>query len=217
MRSTQNRISAESLSFQLLRSFHENVLFGNAAAIHPVYCSHSPVLLSVSKRTAFRAGSTGHGRLMPSRYLWWTILFSRCHGAAAGTICPWFDGHCSGALVSGKTVIAKKIEILRIAEGRDHSAEVSGTVLQNEQERRVLFLSSGGKNKPAQWQKSQKAVSLVRSIEPNMVITTSAVHTPRTVEKVCTIRWERAEKICRSRKAPTTASTQNRQASVLRS
>ena len=22
---------------------------------------------------------------MPSRYLWWTILFSRCHGAAAGT------------------------------------------------------------------------------------------------------------------------------------
>ena len=39
--------------------------------------------------------------LMPSRYLWWTILFSRCHGAAAGTLCPWFDGHCSGALVSG--------------------------------------------------------------------------------------------------------------------
>ena len=38
---------------------------------------------------------------MPSRYLWWTILFSRCHGAAAGTLCPWFDGHCSGALVSG--------------------------------------------------------------------------------------------------------------------
>ena len=65
--------------------------------------------------------------------------------------------------------------------------------------------------------KVNKAVSLVRSIEPNMVITTSAVHTPRTVEKVCTIRWERAEKICRSRKAPTTASTQNRQASVLRS
>ena len=95
------RQSAESLSFQLLRSFYENVLFGNAAAIHPVYCSHSPVLLSVSKRTAFRAGSTGHGRLMPSRYLWWTILFSRCHGAAAGTLCPWFDGHCSGALVSG--------------------------------------------------------------------------------------------------------------------
>ena len=53
------------------------------------------------KRTAFRAGSTGHGRLMPSRYLWWTILFGRCHGAAAGTLCPWFDGHCSGALVSG--------------------------------------------------------------------------------------------------------------------
>ena len=53
------------------------------------------------KDTAFRAGSTGHGRLMPSRYLWWTILFSRCHGAAAGTLCPWFDGHCSGALVSG--------------------------------------------------------------------------------------------------------------------
>lgn len=40
--------------------------------------------------------------------------------------------------------------------------------------------------------KVNKAVSLVRSIEPNMVITTSAVHTPRTVEKVCTIRWERA-------------------------
>ena len=53
------------------------------------------------KRTAFRAGSTGHGRLMPSRYLWWTILFSRCHGAAAGTLCPWFDGHCSGALAVG--------------------------------------------------------------------------------------------------------------------
>ena len=29
------------------------------------------------------------------------VLFSRCHGAAAGTLCPWFDGHCSGALVSG--------------------------------------------------------------------------------------------------------------------
>ena len=89
------------VSDELLRSFHENVLFGNAAAIHPVYCSHSPVLLSVSKRTAFRAGSTGHGRLMPSRYLWWTILFSRCHGAATGTLCPWFDGHCSGALAVG--------------------------------------------------------------------------------------------------------------------
>ena len=52
--------------------------------------------------------------------------------------------------------IAEKIEVLRIAERCDHSAEVGGTVLQNEQERRVLFLSSGGKNKPAQWQKSQQ-------------------------------------------------------------
>ena len=65
--------------------------------------------------------------------------------------------------------------------------------------------------------KVNKAVSLVRSIEPNIVITTNAVHTPRTVEKVRTIRWERAEKICRSRKAPTTAKTLNRQESVLRS
>ena len=62
-----------------------------------------------------------------------------------------------------------------------------------------------------------KAVSLVRSIDPNMVMTTSAVHAPRTVEKVCTIRCERAEKICRSRRAPTTAKTLNRQESVLRS
>ena len=58
---------------------------------------------------------------------------------------------------------------------------------------------------------------MVRSIDPNMVMTTSAVHTPRTVEKVRTIRCERAEKICRSRSAPTTAKTLNRQESVLRS
>ena len=58
---------------------------------------------------------------------------------------------------------------------------------------------------------------MVRSIDPNMVMTTSAVHTPRTVEKVRTIRCERAEKICRSRRAPTTAKTLNRQESVLRS
>ena len=65
--------------------------------------------------------------------------------------------------------------------------------------------------------KVSRAVSLVRSMEPNMVMTTSAVHTPRTVEKVCTIRWERAEKTSRSRSAPTTARTLNRQERVLRS
>ena len=54
-------------------------------------------------------------------------------------------------------------------------------------------------------------------MEPNMVMITSAVHTPRTVEKVCTIRWERAEKTSRSRSAPTTARTLNRQERVLRS
>ena len=37
------------------------------------------------------------------------------------------------------------------------------------------------------------------------------------VEKVCTIRWERAEKTSRSRSAPTTARTLNRQERVLRS
>ena len=62
--------------------------------------------------------------------------------------------------------------------------------------------------------KVSKAVSLVRSIDPNIVMTTNAVHTPRTVEKVRTIRCERAEKICRSRRAPTTAKTLNRQESV---
>ena len=31
-----------------------------------------------------------------------------CHGAAAGTLCPWFDGHCSGALVSGSTRIENR-------------------------------------------------------------------------------------------------------------
>ena len=36
-----------------------------------------------------------------SRYLLLTILFGRCQGAAAGSLCPWLDGHCSGALVSG--------------------------------------------------------------------------------------------------------------------
>ena len=64
--------------------------------------------------------------------------------------------HCRKERFRGKTVIAEKIEILRIAEGRDHSAEVGGAVLQNEQKRRVLFLSSGGKDKPTQWQKSQQ-------------------------------------------------------------
>ena len=39
--------------FSYYGSFYENVLFGNAAAIHPVYCSHSPVLLSVSKSNSF--------------------------------------------------------------------------------------------------------------------------------------------------------------------
>ena len=55
-----------------------------------------------------------------------------------------------------KTVIAEKIEILRIAEGRDHPTEVSGTVLQNEQKRRVLFLTGRGKHKPAKRQKGQQ-------------------------------------------------------------
>ena len=54
------------------------------------------------------------------------------------------------------TVLAVKIEILRIAEGREHSAEVGGAVLQNEQERGVLFLTGRGKHKPTQWQKSQQ-------------------------------------------------------------
>ena len=87
--------------------------------------------------------------------------------------------------------------------------------MQNEQKRRVLFLSSGGKNKPAQWQKSQQGGIIGQEHRAEH----GDNHQRRThaPEKVCTIRWERAEKICRSRKAPTTASTQNRQASVLRS
>ena len=64
--------------------------------------------------------------------------------------------HCGKKHFRGKAVIAEKIEILWIAEGRDHAAEVGGAVLQNEQKRRLLFLSSGGKNKPTQWQKSQQ-------------------------------------------------------------
>ncbi len=65
--------------------------------------------------------------------------------------------------------------------------------------RGVLFLPGDGKDEPAQREKrSSRAVSLVRRHGANMVMTTSAVHTPRTVEKVCTVRWERAEKISRS-------------------
>ena len=64
--------------------------------------------------------------------------------------------HCGKKHFRGKAVIAEKIEILRIAEGRDHSAEVGGAVLQNEQERGVLFLAGRGKNKPAKRQKGQQ-------------------------------------------------------------
>ena len=120
--------------------------------------------------------------------------------------------HCRKKHLCGKVVIAEKIKILRIAERCDHSAEIGGTVLQNEQERRVLFLTGGGKNKPAKWQKSQQGGIIGQKHRPRTWMTTSAVHTPRNRGKgVCTIRCERAEKICRSRRAPTTAKTLNRQ------
>ena len=45
---------------------------------------------------------------MPSRYLWWTILFSRCHGATTGALRSWPDCHCAGALVSGSARIKNR-------------------------------------------------------------------------------------------------------------
>ena len=64
--------------------------------------------------------------------------------------------HCGKKHFRGKAVIAEKIEILRIAEGRNHPTEVGGAVLQNEQKRGVLFLTGRRKNKPAKRQKSQQ-------------------------------------------------------------
>ena len=51
------------------------------------------------------SGSAGHSRLPPGCRLWRAVLFSRCHGAAAGTLCSWPDCHCSGTLVSGSARI----------------------------------------------------------------------------------------------------------------
>ena len=59
------------------------------------------------------------------------------------------------------------------------------------------------------------AVSLVSSMEPNIVTITSAVQTLRTVRNVRTIRCDSAANTCISRSAPTTASTLKRHTSVL--
>ena len=56
----------------------------------------------------------------------------------------------------GDAVIAEEVEILRIAEGGDHSAEVGGAVLENEQQRGVLFLPCDGEDEPAQREKGQQ-------------------------------------------------------------
>ena len=56
----------------------------------------------------------------------------------------------------GDAVIAEEVEILRIAEGGDHSAEVGGAVLENEQQRGVLFLPCDGEDEPAQRKKGQQ-------------------------------------------------------------
>ena len=53
-------------------------------------------------------------------------------------------------------VIAEEVEVLRIAEGGDHSAEVGGAVLENEQQRGVLFLPCDGEDEPAQRKKGQQ-------------------------------------------------------------
>ncbi len=83
--------------------------FGNAAAIHPVYRPHSPVLLGVSKRTRFpvpEAQATVDSRQ--------AAIYGGLFCLAVAMVlrlvplCPWFDGHCSGALVSGPARIKNR-------------------------------------------------------------------------------------------------------------
>lgn len=64
--------------------------------------------------------------------------------------------HDGNKRADGNVEEAEQIQVLRISEGRDHTAEVCGAVLQNKEHGGVLFLPGGLQDKPAQRQKRQQ-------------------------------------------------------------
>ena len=109
-----------------------------------------------TEQSAIDGGLTGVYRDLRFRH--GKPVFGKCQTAQENEDGRQDEGrqHCRKERLYGKAVIAEKIEVLRIAEGRDHAAEIGGAVLQNEQERGVLFLTGRGKNEPAQRQKGQQ-------------------------------------------------------------
>lgn len=65
--------------------------------------------------------------------------------------------HYQHKLACGDIELSVKIEVLRVAEGRQHSAEVCGNVLHYKSESHVFSLSRGAENEVAERQKGQQS------------------------------------------------------------
>ena len=64
--------------------------------------------------------------------------------------------HDGQKLAVGDAVMVKEVQVLRIAEGRQHAAQVGGAVLQDERQRRPFRLAGALQHEPAQGQERQQ-------------------------------------------------------------
>ena len=66
------------------------------------------------------------------------------------------DEHDAHKLARWDIEFTVEIEVLRISEGREHSAEICSNVLHDKDECHILLLFRGGQNEKSEWEEGQK-------------------------------------------------------------